>query len=79
MLPHASRTEIVYLEYIAQNNLKIASLRNYVSVLKHYFGLFKELGKIPQGVLLVNLDVSSLYTNIPNQNNISISNSTKER
>ena len=39
-IPHAPRTVIVYLEYIAQNNLKIASLRNHVSVLKHYFGLF---------------------------------------
>ena len=39
-IPHAPRTIIVYLEYIAQNNLKIASLSNHVSVLKHYFGLF---------------------------------------
>ena len=39
-VPYAPRTVIVYLEYIAQNNLKIASLRNHVSVLKHYFGLF---------------------------------------
>ena len=39
-VPHTPRMIIVYLEYIAKNNLKIASLRNYVSVLKHYFGLF---------------------------------------
>ena len=36
-IPHTPRTVIVYL---AQNNIKIASLRNHVSVLKHYFGLF---------------------------------------
>ena len=39
-VPYAPRTIIVYLEYVAQNNFKIASLRNHVSVLKHYFGLF---------------------------------------
>ena len=38
-VPYAPRTVIVYLEYIAENNLKIASLHNHVSVL-HYFGLF---------------------------------------
>ena len=38
--PHTPRTIIVYLEFIAQNNFKIASLRNHLSVLKHYCGLF---------------------------------------
>ena len=35
--PHSLDTIFLYLEYIAQNHLKLCSLCNQVSVLKHYF------------------------------------------
>ena len=37
---YLTKTIVVYLEFLAQNNLKCCSLRNHVSVLKHCFGLF---------------------------------------
>ena len=33
-------TIVLYLEYLAQNSLKSCSLRNHISVLKHFFASF---------------------------------------
>ena len=37
---------------------------------QHFISRLKQLGTIPDGALLVTLDVSSLYTNIPNREGI---------
>ena len=42
----------------------------YVRDTQHIISRLKELGKIPQGALIVTLDVSSMYTNIPNHEGI---------
>ena len=39
-LPASMDTITLYLEYLAQNKLKSCSLRNHVSVLKHFFASF---------------------------------------
>ena len=40
--------------------------KSYVRDTQHFISRLLEMGKIPDGALLVTLDVSSLYTNIPN-------------
>ena len=42
----------------------------YVRDTQLFISRFKQLRKIPQGALVVTLDVSSLYTNIPNHEGI---------
>ena len=37
MLPHKEEAVLLYLECLAQNGLKICSLRNHLSMLGHYF------------------------------------------
>ena len=50
-------------EHIKEYVPKTAS---YVRDTQYFISKLKKLGKIPQGSLIVTLDVSSLYTNIPN-------------
>ena len=50
-------------EHIKEYVPKTAS---YVRDTQHFISKLKKMGKIPQGSLIVTLDVSSLYTNIPN-------------
>ena len=38
--PAKLQTVVIYFEYLAQNNRHACSMRNHLSVLKHYFGLF---------------------------------------
>ena len=38
--PANLQTMVIYFEYLAQNNIRACSMRNHLSVLKHYFGLF---------------------------------------
>ena len=38
--PASLQTVVIYFEYLAQNNIRACSMRNHLSVLKHYFGLF---------------------------------------
>ena len=38
--PASLQTVVIYFEYLAQNNIRASSMRNHLSVLKHYFGLF---------------------------------------
>ena len=45
----------------------VPQTKSYVRDTQHFISRIKQLGKIPEGALLVTLDVSSLYTNIPNQ------------
>ena len=44
--------------------------QSYVRDTQHFISRLKRLGQIPEGALLVTLDVSSLYTNIPNHEGI---------
>ena len=41
-------------------------LTTQVNLTTHFIQTLEELGKIPTGAILATLDVSSLYTNIPN-------------
>ena len=50
-------------EYVPQT-------QSYVRDTQHFISRLKQLGQIPEGALLVTLDVSSLYTNIPNHEGI---------
>ena len=50
-------------EHIKQYVPKTVS---YVRDTQHFISRLKGLGKIPQGTLIVTLDISSLYTNIAN-------------
>ena len=43
---------------------------SYVRDTQHFISRLKTLDKLPEGALLVTLDVSSLYTNIPNREGI---------
>ena len=45
----------------------VPKTNSYVRDTQHFISRIKQLGCIPENVLLVTLDVSSLYTNIPNQ------------
>ena len=42
----------------------------YVRDTQHFISRIRQLGQIPEHALLVILDVSSLYTNIPNHEGI---------
>ena len=44
----------------------VPKIRSYVRDTQHFISRLKQLGQIPNNALLVTLDVSSLYTNIPN-------------
>ena len=44
----------------------VPKTKSYVRVTQHFISRIKQLGQIPENSLLVTLDVSSLYTNIPN-------------
>ena len=38
--PASLQAMVIYFEYLAQNNTCVRSIRNHLSVLKHYFGFF---------------------------------------
>ena len=44
----------------------VPQTKSYVRDTQHFINRLLEMGKIPDGALLVTLDVLSLYTNIPN-------------
>ena len=48
----------------------VPSTDSYVRDTQHFISRLKQIGQIPEGALLVTLDVSSLYTNIPNHEGI---------
>ena len=48
----------------------VPKTHSYVRDTQHFVSRLKYLGKIPEGALSVTLDVSSLYTNIPNHEGI---------
>ena len=50
-------------EYVSKTKSNIRDTQYFITKLK-------SLGKIPEGAILCTLDVSSLYTNIPNQEGI---------
>ena len=45
---------------------------SYITDTQHFIKKIKSLGNIPEGALLCTLDVSSLYTNIPNEEGIKV-------
>ena len=45
----------------------VPKTKSYVRDTQHFISRLKQLGKIPEGAQLVTLDLSSLYTNITNQ------------
>ena len=48
----------------------VPNTKSYVRDTQHFISRLKQLGTIPQGALIVTLDISSLYTNIPNHERI---------
>ena len=48
----------------------VSNTKSYVRDTQHFIRRLKQLGQIPVGASLVTLDVSSLYTNIPNHEGI---------
>ena len=48
----------------------VPQTKSYVRDTQHFISRLKELGKIPEGAILVTLDVFSQYTNIPNHEGI---------
>ena len=48
----------------------VSKIKSYVRDTQHFISRLKELGKLPEGALLVTLDVSSHYTNTPNHEGI---------
>ena len=48
----------------------VPTTKSYIRDTQDFITKIKELGPIPQGAILVTLDVSSLYTNIPNKEGI---------
>ena len=48
----------------------VPTTKSYVRDTQHFIKRIKEIGPLPEGTKLVTLDVSSLYTNIPNHEGI---------
>ena len=48
----------------------VLNTKSYVRDTQHFISRLKTVGTLPQNALLVTLDVSSLYTNIPNREGI---------
>ena len=48
----------------------VPTTKSYIRDTQDFISKIKEIGPIPEGSFLVTLDVSSLYTNIPNQEGI---------
>ena len=48
----------------------VPKTKSYVRDTQHFISRLKTVGTLPQNALLVTLDVSSLYTNIPNREGI---------
>ena len=44
----------------------VQDVRSYIKDTTHFLNILEDLGELPANTLLVTLDVSSLYTNIPN-------------
>jgi hypothetical protein len=56
-----------------------SDLRSYVKDTTHFLQILGELGDLPEDTLLVTLDVTSLYTNIPNDEGIQAARETLNR
>ena len=48
----------------------VTKLSSYIKDTTHYLNKLNTIGPLPDGVLLVTLDVSSLYTKIPHKDGI---------
>ena len=54
-------------------------LRSFVKDTTHFLQILDNIGKLPPNCILVTLDVSSLYTNIPNDEGIAAARDTLYR
>ena len=52
-----------FADFFLQPN--VTKSRSYIKDMTHFINILNELPALPSGSLLVTLDVSSLYTNIP--------------
>ena len=59
-----------FLDLNTSVQLANARTKSYAMDTQHFISRLKQLGEIPEGVLLVTLNVSSLYTNIMNHEGI---------
>ena len=50
----------------------VTKLPSYIKDTTHFLNKLNSIGQLPDGVLLVTLDVSSLYTNIPHNDGIQV-------
>ena len=57
-----SMTDKIADQLVKMRSLNLITEKNF-----DFISRIKQLGKIPEGAHLLTLDVSSLYTNIPNQ------------
>ena len=48
----------------------VTKLPSYIKDTTHFLNKLNSIGQLPSGVLLVTLDVASLYTNIPHNDGI---------
>jgi hypothetical protein len=53
--------------------------KSYVKDTTHFLQILEEMGPLPEGSILVTLDVTSLYTNIPNTEGIKAANDILKR
>ena len=57
----------------------VPALPSYVQDTTHFLSKLNDLGTLPEGSLLVTMDVASLYTNIPNEQGIEAVRDTLSR
>jgi hypothetical protein len=51
-------------------NPTIPDIRSYVKDTTHFLQLLEEVGPLPDNAMLVTLDITSLYTNVPNEDGL---------
>ena len=57
--------DFTYYIKSTKNKYYVPKTASYVRDMQHFISRLKTIGTLPEGALLVTLDVSSLYTNIP--------------
>ena len=61
-----------FVDFFLQPGVK--DIRSYIKDTTHFLSVLSSLDKLPEGAILATLDVSSLYTNIPNREGIEACN-----
>ena len=60
-------------------NPTVPDIRSYVKDTTDFLQITQRLGPIPDGAMLVCLDITSLYTNIPNKEGLEAAEETLRR